>query len=276
MAGRKGRFIVGLLAADKRRLVGFGTVELTFAYLGARGSVSRAGAVTQTVTAHFLPIPGQRIDAGAPGPRFVEGAQGIGVYAAPDVTFDRPGFWEVTTAAVIDGARQQAQAAFEVLERSAIPAVGDPAPRTEHAVAATVGVDARPIDSRAAADVALPDPELHATTIAAALDAGRPLMVVVSTPTYCQSRFCGPITDSVSALAKRHGDVMAFVHLEMWKDFEKGELNKAAAEWIFPPGTEDAREPWVFVIDRSGRIAHRFDNVASDAEMEQAVLEVTR
>jgi len=44
-------------------------------------------------------------------------------------------------------------------------------------------------------------------------------MVVVSTPTYCQSRFCGPITDSVSALAQRYGDRMAFVHLEVWKNF---------------------------------------------------------
>lgn len=163
-----------------------------------------------------------------------------------------------------------------MLERSAIPATGDAAPHTEHPVVGTAGVDPRSIDSRAGPDVAVPDPELHTTTIAAALDAGRPLMVVVSTPTYCQSRFCGPITDSVSALAKRHGDVMDFVHLEMWKDFEKGELNEAAAAWVFPPGTDDAREPWVFVVGSDGRITHRFDNVASDAELAQAVAELTR
>ena len=33
VAGRTGRFIVGLLTADRSRLVGFGTVELTFTYL---------------------------------------------------------------------------------------------------------------------------------------------------------------------------------------------------------------------------------------------------
>jgi len=34
----------------------------------------------------------------------------------------------------------------------------------------------------------------------------------------------------VSALAKRVGNRMEFVHLEVWKDFENKELNKAAAE----------------------------------------------
>ncbi len=221
------------------------------------------------MTARFLPIPGQRIDAAAPGPRFVEGSEAIGVYGASDVGFDHPGFWQVNATATIEGRRHQAQAAFEVLERSAIPAPGEPAPRTEHPVAGPSGFDARSIDSRAS-----PETPVHSTSIAAALDARRPLMVVVSTPTYCQSRFCGPITDSVSDLAKRHGAAMAFVHLEVWKDFEKGELNQAAAEWIYPPGTEDAREPWVFVVGRDGRISHRFDNVATDAELEQAAAEV--
>ena len=35
VAGRRGRFIVGLLSADKSRLVAFGTVEMTFAYLAS-------------------------------------------------------------------------------------------------------------------------------------------------------------------------------------------------------------------------------------------------
>lgn len=69
---------------------------------------------------------------------------------------------------------------------------------------------------------------------------------------------------------------MAFVHLEVWKNFDKSEVNKAAAEWIYPPGTKDPREPWVFVIGRDGRIAHRFDNVATDAELQQAVDDVTK
>ena len=275
VAGRTGRFIVGLLAGDQTKLVAFGTVQLTFRFLGTRGSDHPSGTPTPPVTARFLPIPGQHVDADGPGPRFVEASEGIGVYGADGVTFDRSGFWQVEANATIDGAPRTAKAAFAVLDTSSIPAVGDNAPRTDHPVSGAAGVDPRSIDSRAAPDTAIPDAELHSTTIAEALAAGRPLMVVVSTPTYCMSRFCGPITDSVSALAKQHGDRMAFVHLEVWKNFDKSEINKAAAEWIFPPGSEDAREPWVFVVGRDGRITHRFDNVATDDELERAVAQVT-
>lgn len=275
VAGRRGRFMVGLLAGDQSRAVAFGTVELRFSYLGNKAAARPAGRESPAVIAGFLPIPGQHTDPAATRPRFVQGTEGTGVYGAPDVGFDRPGFWQVSAAAAIGGRRMRATAAFEVLERSRIPAVGDPAPRTDNPVAGAAGVEPRSIDSRAADDAAIPDPELHTTTVAAALDAKRPLMVVVSTPTYCESRFCGPITDSVSTLAKRYGDRMAFVHLEVWEDFDRHEVNKAAAEWISPPGTRDAREPWVFVVGRDGRITHRFDNVATDAELEQAVGDAT-
>jgi hypothetical protein len=33
--------------------------------------------------------------------------------------------------------------------------------------------------------------------VADAIAAGRPVMVVGSTPVFCVSRFCGPITDAV-------------------------------------------------------------------------------
>lgn len=276
VAGRAGRFIVGLLAADQSQLVGFGTAELRFAYLGQRGAVSSTVPAGPPMTAQFLPVPGQNIDLATPGPRFVRGSQGIGVYGVSGVTFDRAGFWQVIATAMLDGKRRSAEAAFEVTDRSLLPGPGDLAPRTENPIAGAAGVDPRSIDSRADAQTPIPDPELHRTTVAGALAAGRPLMVVVSTPTYCQSRFCGPITDSVSALAKRYGDRMDFVHLEVWKNFENKEVNKAAAEWIYPPGSSDAQEPWVFVVGRDGRIAQRFDNVATDAELEKAVTEVSR
>lgn len=64
---------------------------------------------------------------------------------------------------------------------------------------------------------------------------------------------------------------MAFVHLEVWEDFEAKKLNGAAAQWIYPPGVEGAREPWVFTVDPQGVIVDRFDNVATDAEPEAAV-----
>ncbi len=276
VAGRSGRFIVGLLASDKTKVVAFGTVELAFSYLGTKQTRLERPEAGPTVTASFLPIPGQRLDPAASGPRLVEGSEGTGVYVARDLRFERAGLWEVGATAALEGGRRSATAAFEVLADSPIPAVGEPAPRTQNPLPGAPGVDAKSVDSRAGPGSPIPDPELHSTTVAAAIAARRPLMVVVSTPTYCTSRFCGPITDAVSALARRHQGQMAFVHLEVWRDFEQGQVNEAAKEWILPPGTEDAREPWVFVVNSAGVITHRFDNVAGEAELHQAVAEVLR
>ncbi len=276
VAGRSGRFIVGLLASDKTKVVALGTVELAFSYLGTKDARLERAEAGPAVTASFLPIPGQRLHPAAPGPRLVEGSEGTGVYAARDLRFERAGLWEVRATAALEGGRRSATAAFEVLADSPIPAVGEPAPRTHNPLPGAPGVDLKSVDSRAGPGAPIPDPELHSTTVAAAIAARRPLMVVVSTPTYCTSRFCGPTTDAVSALARRHQGQMAFVHLEVWRDFEKGQVNEAAKEWIFPPGTEDAREPWVFVVSWAGVITHRFDNVAGEAELDRAVEEALR
>ena len=85
-------------------------------------------------------------------------------------------------------------AAFEVLADSAIPAPGDQAPLIRQPLANDAAVDPKSIDSRAASDRPIPDLELHDITIADAITAGRPTVVVISTPTFRVSRFCGPIT----------------------------------------------------------------------------------
>ncbi len=98
-------------------------------------------------------------------------------------------------------------------------------------------------------------------------------MVVVSTPVYCVSRFCGPITDTVQELAQEYGEQMDFVHLEVWADFENRVVSPSAAEWILR-GNGDGNEPWVFVVDADGVITHRFDNVANQTVLDAAIQEV--
>jgi hypothetical protein len=270
VVGRPQRVLVGL-AASGGRIVAFGTVGFAFSYLGTRDNPLASPQPRGEATADFRPLPGQRLDHLPPGPRAVPASEALGVYGTESARFDAAGFWRVTVTAAVDGREQRAEAAFEVFDRPRLPAPGDPAPRVHNPLPGAPGVAPRAIDSRAEGEGPVPDPELHATTVADAIAAGRPTMVVVSTPTYCRSRFCGPITDSVAALARRFGDRMAFVHLEVWEDFEAQKLNDAAAAWIYPPGAEDAREPWVFTVDAQGVIVDRFDNVATDAELEAAV-----
>lgn len=273
VSGKPQRFIVGLLRDDQRKVVSFGTVRLAFAYLGDRVQTNQDAHVRFTKEAQFIPIPGQHLDPETPGPRIVDGSEGTGVYRASEVTFDEAGFWGVQVEARIGGRVRTAQASFQVFPAHQIPAPGDRAPRTDNPAANAAGVDPSAIDSRAGKDLPIPDPLLHGTSVAAALAGRRPVMVVVSTPTYCVSRFCGPISDSVEQLAKQYGDKMSFVHLEVWQDFDAKALNPAAAEWIQREDGE-ANEPWTFVVGRDGIITHRFDNVASDEELAGAVAQV--
>jgi hypothetical protein len=54
--------------------------------------------------------------------------------------------------------------------------------------------------------------------------------------------------------------------VEIWRDFQKQVMNKAAAEWLLRDG--DLNEPWVFLIGTDGRIVVRFDNVTTRDELE--------
>ena len=271
-AGSPQRFMVGLLTNDQE-LVGYGTIDLAFSFKGEPGSAPAATATGVAAQGRYILIPGQKAAGDPDATRTVSAAEGSGVYAA-EVTFDQPGLWQVQVAAEVDGRTLTTRSDFVVLDDSKVPEVGDPAPRTVNHLPGAEGVPPTGIDSRADGGE-VPDTILHDTTVADAIGAGRPVMVVVSTPVYCVSRFCGPITESVEALAGSYADRMAFVHLEVWKDFEAKQVNKAAAEWIAPgESIEGAREPWVFVVDAAGTISHRYGNVVSDAELDQAVQDV--
>jgi hypothetical protein len=261
-AGVGSRFMVGLLT-EQNLFVSGGAVDLRFSFLGETGAEGEPRFYREA-QAEFLPIPLEP----EPPARITVGpaSQGRGVYVVESFEFDRPGFWEVEVVAPLPGGTQRATAAFPVQPEPLVPAVGEKAPRTQNL---TVGSDAPPaaIDSRAGVEGRIPDPELHRTTIADAIADGRPVLAVFSTPVYCESQFCGPITEMVSELERDYGDVAEFVHVEVWHDYEEGAINEAAADWLLTPD-ENLTEPWVFLIGEDGRILARWDNVATPQEIE--------
>jgi hypothetical protein len=261
--GPPSRFMVGVLT-PAQDLVGFGTIDLRFNFVGTgRGTVPPQPSAP--VKASYVLIPGATAPSPLPSaPRVAKGSE-RGVYVA-QAGFDRPGFWQVEAVALVDGREQRGTGAFQVLERHAVPARGDAALPTENLTLSTPDAPRAAIDSRAEDGREVPDPALHGTTVAAALAAQRPVVVVFSTPVYCQSRFCGPVTDVVDELARTYADRASFVHIEIWRDFQGQALNKAAADWLLRDG--DLTEPWVFVIGADGRITARFDNVVTRSDLE--------
>ena len=236
LIGRPQRLLVGLSDNDGNSLSG-GTVTFELQRSDASGPKVKAEA-------HFQPIALQH-DPGGPA-KLRPPSKGLGVYAA-QVNLPSVGYWDVN----VKGPGITAKAALLATDHAQIPNVGDAAPKTQNLVMTTPKTPLQAIDSRGGDGDKVPDPELHKTIIADAIAAKRPLVIVASTPVYCQSRFCGPVTDLVSKLAKKYPAV-AFVHLEIWRDFEKKMINKGAAEWMLPKNGDEGHEPWVWLVGRNG------------------------
>jgi hypothetical protein len=269
VANRPGRLIVALLSADNRWL-SFGTVEMSFAFLGD-GTSSPSPAITvPPATAAFLPIPGTPAGDGK-GPMLTAPADGRGLYGIESITFPAAGYWRViSSGSTQDGTSFSAGAAFQVQDEPTLRMPGDHALASDNAVIGTPDTPLAAIDSRAATDGTIPDPELHRLSIADALSHHEPALVVFSTPVYCVSRFCGPITDLVSALSDRYADRAAFIHVEIYRDFQANQLNRAASDWLQTPNG-DLREPWVYLIGADGTILASWDTMVTRHELESAL-----
>ncbi len=112
------------------------------------------------------------------------------------------------------------------------------------------------IDSRAQGGTPVPAPELHRDTVAGAIAAHRAALVLFATPVYCQSQFCGPSTDALERIAKTGPKDADYIHVEIYANYDKHQINRAAAQWLLRNG--DLTEPWLYLIAPSGRIADRW------------------
>jgi hypothetical protein len=266
VADQPGRLLVALIAADNRWL-SFGSVGMSFGYLGDGAGTPPPDIVVGDATSQFLPIPGSPEGNGR-SPTLTFPADGRGVYGVEPIIFPTAGYWNVVVRGELgDGSPVNAEAAFTVLDKASVIAVGDLAPRTDNAVIGDPGVPLVAIDSRAQGNEPIPDPELHTTSIADAIAAGQPALVVFSSPVYCVSRFCGPVTELVAQLAADYGDRADFIHVEIYRDFQAGKVNQAALDWLLT-ADGDLREPWTFLIGADGRIAASWDDVVTRREIE--------
>jgi hypothetical protein len=212
----------------------------------------------------YVPTPGTPEGSGAATATLPSEARGV--YQAEDVTFDRAGFWQLDVTADVQGLGvRRARTTFPVLEDAAYPAPGEPALETENLTMDSADAPPGAIDSRAVNEGEVPDPELHEWTIARAIEEGRPALVVFSTPVYCASQFCGPVTDVVQGLAERYADRAVFIHVEIWRDFDNQVLNRGAADWLYRD--DNLTEPWVYLIDGDGIVVDRWATLFREDEV---------
>jgi len=183
------------------------------------------------------------------------------IYVA-DVKVPRPGQYEMLGVTRLDGRLVAAAPLGRPLTAAAdrpSPDVGDPAPRIHTETTADAGGDVYSIDTRR------PPSTMHEVDFADVV--GRePVILLLATPALCQSRVCGPVADVAEQVKSERGDEAVFIHQEIYRDnqVEKGFRPQFAA-WQL------STEPWLFAIDRDGRVAARIEGAFSAAELNEAV-----
>ncbi|HEY3725984.1 MAG TPA: hypothetical protein VGL51_02345 [Solirubrobacteraceae bacterium] len=142
---------------------------------------------------------------------------------------------------------------------SPIPDAGQRPPAVATDTPATVGRKLALLTTR------LPPERMHAVSFKQVLGK-RPVALLFSTPQFCVSRVCGPVTDVTVALQHQFAGKIDFIHEEVYVDNQpsKGLRPQLRAFHL-------RTEPWLFVINRRGVIVARLEGAFGTAELSQAL-----
>jgi hypothetical protein len=128
-------------------------------------------------------------------------------------------------------------------EFTEIPRVGDQAPVIHTPTAADANGDLSKITTR------IP-PDTQNQVDFADVVGKEPIALLFATPQFCQSRVCGPVVDVAEQVKKTFGDRVNFIHMEIYNDNDPNKGVRPQVRAYHLPS-----EPWLFVIDRNGRVA---------------------
>jgi hypothetical protein len=187
----------------------------------------------------------------------------VGIYTAV-VEFDEPGRWGVELQIESGERKETILPSFTVGTVSTTIAIGADAPRSVNRTVDDVD-DLALIDSSAE-----PSEEMHTETVAEAIEAGRPVLLLFAVPGYCTSQLCGPEYEIMRKLYPQYRDRVSFIHVEPFEVPSSPDkvLVQAAKDF----GLET--EPWFFVIDAEGKVSMKFEGPTSMQELVTALEDV--
>ena len=199
----------------------------------------------------------------------IEGS--VGIYVV-NVDLPSAGLWgaEFTTTAA-GGPEERIRLQFVVLPEARVVSVGDAAPASDTPTLADVNGDVTMLSTDEA-----PVKAFYETSVADALAAKEPFLLVFATPKFCASAQCGPTLDRIKPIAAAHPDVTV-INVEPYElEDVEGQLQPVLTDGALTPtaATLEWRlqsEPWVFVVDGNGIVTASFEGIVSEAELEAAL-----
>lgn len=197
----------------------------------------------------------------------------VGVYVA-NVDFPTAGLWGaefVTTPS--GGTPESIKVQFDVQPTSTVVGIGDPAPASKTPTLAEVGGDVGKISTDSD-----PVDAFYTTSVADAVAAKKPFVLVFATPKFCTSAQCGPTLDRIKPIAAAHPD-LTFINVEpyelKWTDGQLQPVLTGDPPQLTPVAAANdwriAAEPWTFVVDGNGKITSSLMLIFSDEELEAAI-----
>ena len=177
-----------------------------------------------------------------------------------ELPFKKPGTYDVLGVFRLDNRLVGAGTRVKVTGSTKIPQVGDTAPKITTPTAASVGGDLSKIDTRQ------PHDDMHDVNYADVLGK-KPIVIVFATPALCQSRVCGPVVDIAEQVKHaRPKDDVAWIHMEIYKNNQvnDGFMPQLSAFHL-------QSEPWLFTINRKGKVAAVIEGAFSASELNKAV-----
>lgn len=261
------RFVLGLLDAKSGQPIGEAPdVSIQFFKVGDDGSAVAKTDKASTVY-HNENLP-------------------AGVYVSRTI-FDQPGKWGALVTIKPQGREAyQQQLNFEVLTRGTVPIVGDKAPLSKNQT--VHDPDIKNIGEICSAQ---PPDDMHEMTIADAVTSGKPTVILIAAPGFCPSFTCGPDLEMVQKLKTKYGDKAIFIHVEAPNTIQNhthtgpvdpNHHQEPGHQGVDKPQVKTAEEwglktePWLFFVDKDGKIADRFEGGLTYDEVEPRLAAVVK
>lgn len=185
-------------------------------------------------------------------------------YFAPTLTIPDPGRFRF----VVKSGEQVAAVGVNALDQSQVqvPGIGQP----------MISIDTPTFDDPGAVDpicTRSPVCEFHTHTPTQMLAEGKPFVLLIATPSFCQTEFCGPVLDVLIDVQPDYGDI-TMIHAEVYENPTEVGGNLGDPNLRPAPVLEAMRmdyEPSLFVVGSDGLVLHRLDNVYDETELRAAL-----
>jgi len=177
-------------------------------------------------------------------------------------TFDEEGIYDI--GATFEGEEMVSQ--LQVFSPSEVisPVVGQQLPAKFTATEDNPG-DVDPICTL------VPPCPFHTVNLEDVVGTGKPIVLLVATPAFCQTAFCGPTLGNLIDLADGRDDLIV-IHSEVYLSAKQAEDDLATAPLAPVPADYGLNiEPVLYVTDDAGVITARADAVVDRSEMAELI-----